>query len=200
MTTLKLYCPSRLNALQLNADAFRASQSVLQTLNVENCELSSLNWTFLSGFNNLSSLTINYASNLHATFYTLPLLPALSSLTLYSITNLNQWTTFPPLSSNGLTQANIIYNYDLGDAAIGRILYWMLYTSASTMTSLSIAANTLTIVPRQIASFTELTSFSFYNNLAPLTISAGSLALPKLSEIYLDNSRITSIEPGAFGG
>ncbi len=202
LETLAILCPNRQNnPLRVDIDAFRSSSQSLSVLSIEKCDLSRLDWSFLTGFNNLAQLSIQYSSNLHQTFATLPSLPSLIQFDLYSVTDLNQLVTFPRLTSGGIVSSSIHYNYDLGDEAMSRILDWLLPTSASTMNSLSLSANTLTVIPRQIRNFTNLESLSIYNNLAPiLSVSSGSFNLPKIKGLYLDNSIISSIEAGVFQG
>jgi len=181
LETLAILCPNRQNnPLRVDIDAFRSSSQSLSVLSIEKCDLSRLDWSFLTGFNNLAQLSIQYSSNLHQTFATLPSLPSLIQFDLYSVTDLNQLVAFPRLTSGGIVSSSIHYNYDLGD---------------------EVAANTLTAIPRQIRDFTNLESLSIYNNLAPiLSVSSGSFNLPKIKGLYLDNSVIGSLETGAFQG
>lgn len=188
-------------AITINRDAFRSSNGVLQ-FEVYYCDLKSLDWSFLTGFNQLNYLAIEYLSTINQGLWaTLPALPALTTLEVYQCpAGVNEWTNFPTLST-GLV--NFYLNADnLQDAAADRILGWIRTSSAATLQTLDISANKLTRIPPLVNSFTKLANLDVSRQQLPglqaLTASSTSFTAP-VTTLMLDTSGIASIT-GAFQG
>ena len=93
--TIDINCwyPSYINqwGLVIDANAFRSTKSVTRELSILNCDLSQLNWSFISNFTNLQSLFLSGNDNFIASFYTLPSasLPRLTDLAIRASSGLN---------------------------------------------------------------------------------------------------------------
>ena len=208
--SLTINCPNRITPLQVDPSAFINTKLATSSLSVQNCNLSSLNWTFLTGFSNLSSLSISTGSDLHQTFYTLPTstLTMLSSMGLYSIMGMNNFYNtsskfkWPAPVPNGLNSVEIEYNYDLSDNGLEHFFTRFLTPSAEdTLTYLTIAANNMTFLPVDIQKFNQLQTAQFFENLQPWSLPKGSFNFQQPANVlYLDDTSINSIASGAFSG
>lgn len=202
---IRFYCPYATGDYQLRLDpyAFNSSKNSLLTITTYHCDLARLDFDFLSGFDQLDSIDIYYSSSVHlARWGTMPALPSLSSLGVVESSDLNSWTIFPSLTV-GLDFIFLI-NDGITDLAMERILNWVLQSSKTTLTSLSVNDNSLTRIPPQVAAFPRLTLLSFDGQATPPGISSilakdlnFSTPISYLSAI---SSGISYIENGTFGG
>ena len=212
----RLYCPAAVQQKQnflikIHPNAFRTPKSVdieryySSSFEIEGCDISQWNLNFFSGFHRFVALHIINASNFHlANWTSMPPLPYLSHLYIAKgAKDLNQWITFPNLSV-GL-QGLHIFDCEINDAAMDRILNWALKTSANTLESLDISGNNLAKVPHQMSSFKKIRSINLskQKTTIPSLSANGSFAFPKnhsISFISAAGNRIASIQPGAFQG
>lgn len=210
VTTLTLSCPTFTSYLSINLNAFRASKSSLTSFNIRNCDLRNFTYNWLTDFTALTSISIYGSFNNNRGFYTLPYLPALTGIRFESIgityyANPYTHAEFPILANNqigqGLSSFDLIYSSQFTDSAIKSFLNWLLPTSADTLTSMSISADSLSRFVPQMGSFSKLNSLSVYNNFVPSTLPPGSFYFNvPVSGIYSDNSKIYNISAGAFYG
>jgi len=147
---LTINCPSRLTPLVIDQTSFSLTKTKTNSLNIKNCDLSKLDWSFIKDFKTLSELTVAFSSNLHTMFYTFPgsTLTSLKDLTLTSITGMNGFANsslkYPPILAAGLDYVEISYCYDLSDAALDRFLTkWLLPSGMDTIDDLIISGNSL---------------------------------------------------------
>jgi len=212
---IAIYCPGKNSPLRVDSEAFSLTKSVTDTLNISNCNLQYLNWSFLKGFSNLSSLYIvANSSNLHQRFYTLPTrtLLKLEVFSLDSVLGLNGFNRtclkFPAPPPKGLTDFTIENCYDMGTAALQNLLTkWVTPTSVETLIYLSLSNNSLTSIPAEVSKY-QLGGLKISGNLQPLTIQSRALNVigtyPYFRffepSIILSDSKITSISPGGIQG
>jgi len=126
---ISIHCPGKQSPLRVNSAAFSLTKLFTETLNIFNCNLRYLNWSFLEGFSNLRRLSIAANSyNLHQRFYTLPTrtLAKLDIFGLDSVLGLNGFNNtclkFPAPPPKGLFAISIDNCYDVGTAALQNIL------------------------------------------------------------------------------
>lgn len=198
---IRIYNPNSSYLLQIDQEAFRSSRNFTTECYLGDSDLSRLDFKFLTGFDELSILTVGYASNAHlANWTSLPQLPNLKTLTIYDSTGLNDWTTFPPFIRD-LENLKLFSN-KIQSVAMDRILSWAVSHSASTLQSLLIDGNDLTSIPRQIPEFTSMIKLYMDGQKTGIPlIPSGSikLSVPD-SYVYLSANKIAIIEPGAFQG
>jgi len=211
---IALSCPGQSSLLRVDSAAFSFTKSVTDTLNISNCNLNFLNWSFLKGFSNLGSLNIvANSSNLHKRFHTLPV-KTLTNLRIFhldSVLGLNGFNQtcikFPAPPPNGLSYLRIDNCFDLGSTALQILLQkWVTPTSTETLTSLHLNANSLTRIPSEISKYNALLDVDISGNHRSLTIEPKSFIIStgydpySMVSLSLRNSKITSISPGAYRG
>lgn len=196
---MSISCPTRDYKLHVHPEAFDYAAVLTKEFAIGYCDLSSLTWTFLAGFERLDTLWILSSNNVHRIQWTtLPVLPFLSALKIRDSQGLNEWISFPHLA-NGLKEVYLGSN-GLDDRGINRILNWLLKSSEETVKSLSLDGNGLTSLPAQIPFFARLEDLDVsYNKIS--FIPTGSLNFSvAVSRLDLSLCPITRIEPGAFQG
>jgi len=203
-----IYCRPAGSPLIVHSQAFRSSQNLMKQIYLRDCDMSQLNFDFLSGFNKVYDIDFWSMSNVgQANWASLPQLPSFDSLRIYQSTGLNEWISFPQLATE-ITSLSLSTN-DIQDEAMNRILNWTFHYSANTLNYLYMNGNELTQIPKQLQaphSFPNL-RYLYLNDQKtgiPL-ITTGSLPCSS-SYSYMDywldatNNRITTIEAGAFQG
>ena len=184
------------------------------TLNILNCDLNKLNWGFLTGFAYLKVLNIENSNNFPDTFYTFPSasLVSLSYLTLKTLSDMDKFyftnIKYPPPLKNGLKSLSIegiVYPNVLVDVSIQNFLAkWITPSSRKTLIGLLLDNNNLLKIPSEVAQYENLTGAYFFSNAQPWVIQTNAFNFSKNTSyqrtLRIDNSRIKSIQPGAFQG
>lgn len=205
---LVLSCPTRRNySLSVDRLALTSTKEVTATLYIENCDLKTLDWSFLSGFSLLESLYIDYSSNLPNTFYTLPT-SSLTRLVMFSLNNVlgiegfnNNSLKFPKPVPNGIASLWIWFCDNITDTTMDNILTkWVTPTSADSMNSFQLAGADITRIPSDIFKYTQLEDVTIFDCFKLSTIQYRSFNFEKVPTIYLDHNVISSVSPGAFSG
>lgn len=206
--TIILNCPNRnKNPLVVNQNAFTLTKSSTIRLDIYKCDLRKLNWSFLKGFSNLNTLSINYASNIHLTLHTLPS-ASLSSLTTviwYSIIGIEgfkHYTRFPAPIPNGIYAFWIYYCDELNTDVTDTILKkWITPTSQNTLSSLRLVGLNLIKVPPEVSKYTQLSDMEIFENIHPMAFQLNAMNSTVPVQIgFFDNSYINSISAGTFTG
>jgi len=193
------------------ANAFRSTEIVITQLFIINCDLSQLNWGFISNFN-LRTLILSRNHNFLTTFYTLPS-ASLTMLTYLQIVGgtglnngfLNLSLRYPEPLKQGLNRLDITNSIDLSDFALNCFLIkWVTPYSKNTLQIIDISMNNLTKIPNEIRNYNNLASVYVQDNQQPWTIQKNAFNLKKNTLSYnimsFSNSKVTSIQPGAFKG
>lgn len=204
---LNIVFPDPHNPVQVRIDrnAFRSSSSTLSKFVIENCDVSQLDLSFLTGFTNLTELIFSGTTNIHKCLPTMPYgFNHLVSLIIYLSKGMAELTTFPQLYV-GLETFHVTGEYgrtpDDG-AAAGRVLDWLVETSSHTLKKLGQSAmEDLTEVPEQILSFKRLDTIHLENN-AITTVKSGAFKFSSVpgKELSLSYNELSLIEPNAFQG
>jgi len=211
---ITLQCSGKNSPLRVDSAAFSLTKLFTDTLNISNCNLQYLDWSFLKGFSSLRSLHIvANSSNLHQRFHTLPTrsLAKLKVFQLDSVLGLNGFNRtclkFPAPPPKGLTALYIDNCYDVGTAALQNFLAkWV--TPTETLQSLSLTKNSLSRIPSEVSKYV-LSDVDISGNLQPLKIQDVSFNVfrpyspwpgPNGASLILRNSKITYISPGTFKG
>ena len=207
--TITLSCAIRKTTpLIVDKAAFTSSKLVTKTLNIDNCDLNQVDWSFLRGFSSLSTFYIQFSSNVHTKFHTLPTLTLTNLKNVYwlSVMGLNGFSSnslkFPPSPPNGLADFQVRSSYDANDDAFQNILEkWIVPTSRRTLTTLKLYENTLTKIPLAVSKLNALTNAWFFGNAITLNIKPGTFNLTNSVQLLgLAGAKITSIDPGVFSG
>jgi len=209
---IQLDCPFQIGGrykLQVDRNAFATSRNT--TLKVfigyrtGNCDAIQLDFSFLTGFEQLTEIYISDSTNIEqaSKWADFPLLPKLTSLTIAFCTGLDNWAVFPVLE-NGLSLLSVPIN-GLHDETVGRILDWALQSSSQTLKTLSLDNNALTTIPKQIPLFIRLTELHLNYQQTPPGLSrieTGSLIFGSepVNYLFLDVAGVRTIEPNAFQG
>jgi len=190
-------------SMQIDVNAFRSTKSYTKAFKIANVNCSHQDLRFLSGFNQLTNLSLIGMFDIHICATTLPVLPRLTSLHLQQ--RYDTLAFFPSLST-GLKAAMFSGNEDypdksLHDENIDTTMDWLLSSSSDTLEELTITQMPrLTRIPRQISSFKALRKLWLHENgLSTIKQGALSFSTPVLSLNILDN-HLTDIKPGAFQG
>lgn len=215
--SVSIYCPTKDYHLVIDPDAFRSTRNFTTYLSIDSCNLAQLDFSFLTGFDQLADLDIFKSTNLHLSWSNLPPLHSLTLLTIDPTSRLNDWVDFPTLS-RGLTKVEIALSEDDGfqDEGVNRFLTWALKSSTETLRTLKIYApsGSLEQMPRQLSFFTKLDYLDVSNPagfpypfwpsdsfLGLKTVPTGSLAFTApVRFVRVCSGQVSTIEPGAFKG
>ena len=187
----------------ISQNAFQRIKNLVQSIQIRQCDLSSLDISFLEGFVNLNRL--NFQNSINHNFNDwnqFPELPNFSTLMATSVVGLNKWTKFPPNIKN--LETVYLANCELDDTAVSEILRWQLDRSANTLAALQLNNNWLTEIPSEIKLFKNLKSVNLNDQQQGIkVIPSGSLSLSKsipITSLSLRNLRTETIEADAFAG
>ncbi len=196
--------PDKLIMKKIDENAFRASKHYTQEIVLEAVDLSELSdLNFLSGFEQLTHLTLRNVLGMEEVLSTLPPLSNLIVLDLRFVGRLADFQNFPNLT-NGLKVATFKGDYayeDWDNDVVSNILDWITLSSLHTLESLTIGGHSCTEIPSQIPSFTALKYFQMHGGFIE-KIKNGELAFtsPVLRLHLKSDTGIKEIEPGAFQG
>jgi len=209
ISTIVLSCSLPFYTLRVDPDALRSTAGTTDQLWIDQCDLSSLDFSFLTEFDHLSDLRFYRSSNLHLTDWsTLPPLSGLTELTINQCTDFDRWIRLPSPLINGLSGLYLHNNKDLNDPAVKRILNWTIESadSLSTLRTMDLSANSITKIPEQIALFSGLEGLDASNNVQQggiVMTSNGSLSFESSAlnkTIFMVASRVSALEEGTFQG
>jgi len=202
-----IYCRPTDSPLIVDSQAFRSSQNLMTVLFLRDCDMSQLNFDFLSEFNKIWRIGLESMSNVgQANWASFPqFLPSFNSLLIRKSTGLNEWSAFPQLAG-GSADLYLSTN-DIQDDAMNRVLNWTFQYSANTLNSLDLRSNELTQIPKQLQAPNSFPNLQYLNlddqkTGIPL-ITTGSISCPSSPSnyyLYASKNRITTIDAGAFQG
>lgn len=209
--SIRLYCPEEDKSsvrisLRIDMNAFRYSQNFTTEIVLRGCDLGDLDLSFLKGFDQLKTLSIDRATYFLKSFGTLPPLKALNRLSLRAcaedLSSGKALPEFPPALVHGIAELCLSYHDDLDDSILSRILDWVLVSSADTLREFDIFQNKkMTTIPTPVREFKKLVYFSASHNGLPLSLSEDSLNFSgPMENIHLTSSQIDNILPGTFKG
>ena len=206
-----LECTGRVNEkneieqapITIDPNAFKSSSNSLQNLVIYNCDLSRLDFSFLTGFDQLLGLGIvNPTSIFNLTLPPLPSLLKLAIIVWNENWNWNEWTQILHPLTNGLHEFTFIAGVD--DEAANRLVQWLLNSSATTLQRLELLQTKITKIPQGISNFENLfdrliitCNESEIKVLAENSINFFN-GLPE--EIQITRCGIGELQPGAIQG
>ena len=188
------YCP------EIHPEAFRSSSNVTEEFAINWIDMSQMDFSFLVDFNELRILRIYNSINAHLS--NLPSLLNLTELHVRYTAGINNWThNFPARLPSGLVSI-IMQDNTLNDEAVNRLLNWILNgPSRNTLRYLFLSGNTLTRIPRQLKSFSNLADISIDRQKEPGFGFLAFFSLPSsIRFLNLSSNYITGIQPGSFQG
>ena len=191
-------------SLRIDPQAFRSSKNMTRSVSFDLCDLSQLNFDFLSGFDRLDDIHFLRASNVElANWQSFPPLRNLNTIEIWDSTGLNEWTIFPKLF-RGLSRLEF-HDNRIQDEAMDRILNWTTKYSAETLEYLWISGNDMTNIPRQLgvaSLFSKLQILYLDNQKTGIrSIPSGAFyGISLTSNLTANNNGIETIEEGAFQG
>lgn len=203
----KLVIRGRGELLEISPTASNNVPSI-SNLEIQSCDVSQINWSFLAGIRNLSSLTISSSTSFINTFYTFPsaTLSSLSTLSFSSMIGMSGFSSgnvkLPAILPKGLTSFSLAY-CNMDDNAINFILSkWVLPSSKNTLVTLNLSGNTITQIPPSVSSFAALTNFIANNNgkLSVIKPAAFTFNAPVQTISMEGGNQIASVAAGAFKG
>ena len=184
--------------LEIHPEAFGTfTKNYTKIFRIVNCNMHLLNFSFLSGFNELMTLDISNSNNFH--LRGLPPLHNLVSLLIWDTTGLNELKIFPVLI-NGLNRL-LLNGNGLNDNGSERILEWI-YSGPSnkTLRSLDLNANSLTRIPRQVKDFQRLGAISLNDQKEPGLAFLQPIVSPSSFNLNVSHSHIKALHPATFLG
>ena len=200
---LHITCSNQNDYLMVDSQAFRSTQNTTKMVYFSVCDMSRLDFRFLTGFAELGSIKFWKMSKVGlANWATIPPLPNLDSFYITSSTGLNEWTTFPSkfITHQGLNTLSLYAN-EIEDETMDRILNWTLQHSANTLENLDISGNNVKKVPRQIPSFYKLKSIDLNGQRTGIpTFPRDSFLGIHSYHLDASSNEIVKIEDGAFQG
>ena len=139
-------------------------------------------------------------ANIQRCLPTIPALPELSFIEMYLSTGLNQeWQNGNVFLPNGLSS---FYASDcsLDEGGMGQLMDWLIPHSSVTLEGLLFDGNRISIIPRQIRSFQQLSLIQMFGNRVDLTVQSNSFNGTVNKKITLGFSHVARLEPNAFLG
>jgi len=127
-------------SMQVDLNAFQSTKSYTKAFKIQSVNCSRQDLRFLSGFNQLTNLTLFGMYDIHVCAETFPVLPRLTSLHLQQLYDTLEF--FPSLTT-GLKVAVFSGNEDypdksLHDENIDQTMVWLLQSSSQTLEELTI--------------------------------------------------------------
>ena len=181
--------------LTMDADVLRSSQHQLIYIGISNCDLQFPGWQFLTDFDALQFLIIEGGSL--ATFSSMPFLAKLQTLYLWYGNEFSQWYDASQTPSMNYISVSAVES--IKPDAIN-ILMDSIAQFNATLQSLDLNGLALTQVPPQIKSLIRLTDLSLDDNRISTLTSASFNFSAKVNFLSLFGLTLQSIEPGAFQG
>ena len=190
-------------AIDLNAFS-PITRNSAQYLWIEHCDLSGLDFSFLTGFNQLQELIILHPSNIgKAKWDLLPPLPALQHLYIDDgeFSNNTEWAKKLPPLVHGLSEIHLIGMGMARYEIVESIFQWLLISSSETLKILEISSwHNLTRLPSQLPLFPNLNHFKIDCSNFEIAVIK-ELWLPSgASKIKIEQCGVLEIEPGAVRG
>lgn len=204
LSSLSITCPKNDYILKVDPKAIQSAANHTASFMINNCDISHLDLTFLSGFNNLTKLSIIRSIGLHQSMPTLPKLIKLAVLDIRYCPGLDEWKIFPRIHSKGLKEIKLVAemetsNYE--DAMfLELMLNWAVNTSSTTLNTLHIINGGFLHVPKQISSFKVLKNLQIKNRMIGTIPSGGFSFNSPVLMLALSSCQIARIDPGAFQG
>ncbi len=198
VTNLYIYCPnSRSMRLKAHIDSLRSSENHTRSFYMTYCDMTEMDYAFLTNFNTLDHFGLYTASNIQ-TLESLPPLDRLTDLYIRGCAGFDGMN-FPAESLYNLTKLYLEdNNKELGDIQLEPILNAIESSvAAQTLTTLSLKNNFLKFIPAQILLMTGLKILTVEGNQISV-IQKDSLQ--DIQELRLNRIGLTQIWPGAFIG
>ena len=194
VTSIELACVENSN-LRVSNYAFRASSESVRSANIDGCNLSQLDFAFMSDMNKLHNLYIFNSIE----FISFQGLPSSPDFKLMSITGSSQFLALDDTPVN-LFGLEILYLNDnqLDDTEAAKLIKSLASSSVESLIEFRLYNNKLTRIPDMLLSLPNLKELSLNNNQITL-LSTNSLAFKGPISISLGNNNIRNIRPGAFG-
>ena len=198
--TISIRCPTATYKLQVSPNAFRSSMMYTTSFFINACDLSAIDMSFLTSFNNLTYLSFITSTNVQYALETLSYsLPSLCSLNFYNTKGLNQTVKLPPVLANGLNDIDMGFS-GLDDEAANRILDWVVKSSNATLTTIYLDKNHLTKIPSQIPEIKMLNFLDISSNQIVSVLSGALSFTAPVTRISLKDNNISTIQPYSFQG
>jgi hypothetical protein len=187
--------------LEIHPKAFRSSIQHIGHFEVTECDLSQLNFKYLSDTTGLMSLSFSRSVRFKG-FNPLPFFSRLKSLRIYECQDFQHWNEisvrFPNLESLFLDGTL------LGDRSVNQLVSSIASspTGNDTLQQLSLWENQLTRIPDHISSFRKLSYVNLFGN-SIVSVPSGSFVFRpeiQVSFLILSKNALNTIEPGAFKG
>ena len=207
--TLTLECPSDPNEnkqVPITIDPNAFNSSVLEKLNIFNCDLGRLDFSFVAEFRKLRYMMINNASNIEkAKWNQFLILPKYVQLEIRNDkelqNNWNEWVRKLGPLTNGLEKFKCYAGFD--DEPADLLVQWLLNSSVATLWHLELQKTKITKIPPGISNF----QYIAYD----LRITCDDSEIKVLAEnsikfkdlpfnIEISHCGIREIKPGAIQG
>lgn len=199
-SSISINCSTPSYELTIDDNAFTSSENVTKSVIINGCYfVQQRNFTFLSGFSEMTSLSIFNSRN----FTSFEGLPSQPNLYYIAIDNCRGFDSFVAnKDSVALTGLRILYLYDndLNDRSAANILSTLATSSIESLEELRLYNNKLSKVPAIVSSFSKLNQLMMENNNIYLITTRSLSFYNDVSYLHLGNNSIRSIEPSAFGG
>lgn len=180
--------------LVVDIDAFNSSAESLHSLSIQGFNARRLDWEFMNGFANLSTLTIYDMSKMESFSSQQTLTSPLGSITVRGCSGL---TGFPEMLPN-VTRVDVSDN-GLDDKAASTILR-RLFVVNNTLSELDMSNQPLTAIPEELKAFNALKFVNFkWTNVTYLP-TASFVSPFYFQSLSLEQSNVTYVESGAFQG
>ena len=209
---LSISCSDNINSttiqpkLTIHQDAFALTKNKTEHLYIHHCNLKSLDFAFLNGFDQLHSLNIIYSSDAgSADWGSLPPLPSLQVLNIQDGGNHqnNSFANSFPTLHYGISKLSLIGIGFSGDEMANEILQCIHQSSAETLTHVEFRNwKNLTKIPRRLSSFKMLERLEIIcNNFEMPILEENSIVFNVPFYLFsLKNCGIKEIKPGAIQG
>ena len=187
--------------LKIDPEAFSCTKNMTSSFEIANCDLSNEDFFFLKEFKMLTFFSIYSSANIHlANWKNLPSL-ALHSINIFHCPTLDEWDRFLSMVNQFRLRSINLYDNDIGDKTMSRILKWLLESpSSESLNFLTINKNLLTYIPSQISLFKNLKSIDISDNQLLSFCTSSIITVRSLTSVALHFNNIQFLMPGALKG
>lgn len=179
---------------QIEPDAFNSSRHSMVKLEMIDCSIGKVDFVFSF------VMVFRNCSGLFSSWFSLPRLHYLTSLTLEGITESNETISFPS-NLRKIVSFNVT-NSDLNESTINSLMYWLASSFGGILGYVTLSGNQMHALPPLFAnnSFPELIRLTVNNNPLQILESNTLIVTSYFTEANFENCELEVLRPRFISG